>query len=171
MRRELRRRRADIPPATARSAALSAAIHLLRNRWLRQARHVAIYHGYGNELCTTPLLEMLLDSGRHVYVPRVVGEGRMRFYELRRGTALRRNRYGIAEPASHARRRGPRRMDLIVLPLLGFDAQGRRLGSGGGYYDRALAFPRAFRRPRFIGYAYAAQEVDDIPIEAWDIRL
>ncbi len=59
----------------------------------------------------------------------------------------------------------------MVLPVLGFDAQGRRLGNGGGYYDRALAAPRAARRPLLLGYAYAVQEVPEIPAEPWDVKL
>jgi len=58
--------------------------------------------------------------------------------------------------------------ELILTPLLAFDADGGRLGQGGGYYDRTFAaLPDAVR----IGFAYAGQRVDGLPIEAHDIRL
>ena len=60
---------------------------------------------------------------------------------------------------------------VVLLPLLGFDAAGRRLGNGGGYYDRALAGVRPGGRPLLLGYAYAAQELTEVPAEPWDVRL
>ena len=58
--------------------------------------------------------------------------------------------------------------DLILTPLLAFDADGGRLGQGGGYYDRTFgALPDAVR----VGFAYAGQAVENLPVEAHDIRL
>lgn len=82
---------------------------------------------------------------------------------------LARRRFGLWEP-QRGPRRAPRRLDAIVLPLLGFDSQGTRLGTGGGYYDRALARCRGVR-PLRIGYAYALQQCERLPREAWDIPL
>ncbi|MGH8446644.1 MAG: 5-formyltetrahydrofolate cyclo-ligase, partial [Solimonas sp.] len=62
-------------------------------------------------------------------------------------------------------------LDAILLPLLGFDAHGNRLGTGGGYYDRWLARPRVAQRPRYLGYAYALQQIERVPREPWDVRL
>jgi 5-formyltetrahydrofolate cyclo-ligase len=89
----------------------------------------------------------------------------MRFVAL--GPVLRDNRYGIAEPASGMR---AARLDLIVLPLVAFDAQGHRLGMGGGYYDRLLARTRR-GGPRRVGYAFSAQQADALPHEAHDAKL
>ncbi|TXH03953.1 MAG: 5-formyltetrahydrofolate cyclo-ligase [Nevskiaceae bacterium] len=172
MRRDLRRRRNAITPEDARKAALLAACHLAGSAWLRRAQHVAVYLDYGAELGTAPLIDALLRLGKHVYVPRIaVATRRMRFLRLTAETPLRTNAYGIAEPVGRPRERRARQMDVIVLPLLGFDGRGQRLGTGGGYYDRALAAPRPFRRPRLIGYGYALQQVDAVPAEPWDIRL
>ncbi|MGH8461711.1 MAG: 5-formyltetrahydrofolate cyclo-ligase [Stenotrophobium sp.] len=167
----MRQRRKSISSRDGRHAANAAARHFLRSGWLRRARHVALYLNHGSELGTAPLISLLRNLGIRVYAPKIGRDHSMRFLDLRIGTQLRRNLYGIAEPAGHRNARGIRRMDLVILPLLGFDAGGRRLGMGGGYYDRALSFARAFRRPRLIGYAYAAQEVSAIPAQAWDIHL
>ena len=60
------------------------------------------------------------------------------------------------------------------MPLLGFDAQGGRLGQGGGYYDSTFAFRRLrqhWKKPRLVGLAFACQQVQTLPHEAWDVRL
>lgn len=59
--------------------------------------------------------------------------------------------------------------DVILMPLLGFDRHGTRLGYGGGYYDRTLAALK--KRPRLIGFAFALQEIDTIPRDTHDVPL
>lgn len=171
LRQQLRRDRAAIDAATAHHAAESAARYLVSSLWIRRARHIAAYLDYGSELPTSALIEVLLGSGKQIYVPRIGASQRMQFFRLNARTPLRQNRYGITEPASARPARSLRRMDVVILPLLGFDHHGTRLGTGGGYYDRALAFPRAFRKPLLIGYGYACQNVKSIPRESWDISL
>jgi 5-formyltetrahydrofolate cyclo-ligase len=95
------------------------------------------------------------------------------FVGWRPGGELRRNRFGIGEP------RGPRlpwrRLDLVLLPLVAFDAGGGRLGMGGGFYDRTFAALRARRgqwqRPALVGLAHGFQRVAALPREAWDVPL
>lgn len=169
LRQQLRARRGAQTTAQRNQAARKAAQRALQLRVLREARKVAIYLACGSELSTAPLLRELLQRGCKVHVPKLCREG-MRFIAIRRNTALLRNHLGIREPARGARRH-PRKMDVILLPLVGFDAGGTRLGAGGGYYDRALAFPRSFRRPLRVGYAYAAQQVETLPCDPWDVRL
>ena len=168
LRKTLRQRRRALAPAQRHQAARRAATHLARAASGWDARHVAIYLALPDEIDTRPLLARLLRQGCALYVPQVARDGAMRFARLRPGAPLRRNRYGIAEPVAQAR---PARLDLIVLPLVAFDAAGRRLGMGGGYYDRLLARERAARRPLRVGYAFAAQEVATVPAAPHDIRL
>jgi 5-formyltetrahydrofolate cyclo-ligase len=171
LRRELRRKRSDISPEDAREAALAAACHLAGSAWLRRAQHIAVYLNYGSELGTTALLDILLREGKNVYVPRIGTERRMRFVEIKPTTPLRLNMLGIKEPAGRLRTRRVKQLDVIIVPLLGFDGTGQRLGNGGGYYDRALATPRPFRKPLLVGYGYEIQRTAMIPSERWDIRL
>ncbi|HUS23576.1 MAG TPA: 5-formyltetrahydrofolate cyclo-ligase [Candidatus Binatia bacterium] len=165
LRRELRLARSRIPPAQRRRAAQRAATHLARacRRW--GARRVAVYLSFGAELDTAPLVAALRQAGCALFVPRIVTGGAMRFVAL--GRLLRSNRFGIAEPPGGAR---AARLDAIVLPLVAFDDSGRRLGMGGGYYDRLLSGTRP-GRPRRVGYAYALQRVDAVPSEPHDARL
>jgi 5-formyltetrahydrofolate cyclo-ligase len=169
LRRQLRRLRSAIPKSARRHCQRRAALHLLRWRRLRQAREVAVYLSVRSELSTAALIELLLRRRRRLWVPLTGPGGSMRFAPLRRGARLRRDPLGLPRPLKARPLRSARGLDLVVLPLLGFDAQGRRLGNGGGYYDRALAAASA--RPLRVGYAYAAQEVAAVPAEPWDVRL
>lgn len=171
LRKQLRQLRKNIPPRIKNHAATRAAQQLSRRGWLRGVRHVALYLSHGTELDTAPLLHLLRQHRLQLYVPKIGVNHDMHFVQLRKDTVLRRNRYGIAEPSSPRRQRSLKHMDLVILPLLGFDAHGHRLGMGGGYYDRALAFVRCLGRPRLLGYAYAAQQVAEIPAQVWDICL
>ena len=171
LRKSLRRRRVAIGKPQRRHCERRAALQLLRWRRLRQARNIAVYVSARSELSTATLIARLLRQGRKLWAPATGHSAQMRFVPLRRGGKLRRSALGLQQPARARPYRGARRMDLILLPLLGFDAQGHRLGNGGGYYDRALATPRAGRRPLLVGYAYAAQEMAAIPAESWDVKL
>lgn len=168
-RRLLRLRRQALQPPQRLSAARRAARQAITLLRARRARHVALYLATASELSTAPLLRALLRQGTQVYVPRLV-RGNMVFVPITPHTPLRRNAHGIAEPVS-TRQRPWRRLDAILLPLLGFDDQGTRLGAGGGYYDRALARPPPFRRPLRVGYAYTVQHTPALPHDPWDVRL
>lgn len=169
LRQELRRRRIAIPQPARNRAAICAARKLAHHTWFRNARHLGIYLPAGSELSTWPLIVAAWASGRKTYVPRIGQHGQMQFVALRPGSPMRPNRHGIAEPCTRTRR-PPRQLDLLVIPLLGFAADGRRLGAGGGYYDRLLA--RCSRHhPHRIGYGFAAQQCEQIPTEDWDQRL
>lgn len=169
LRQVLRRVRSAIPAARRRHCQRQAALKLLRWRRLRQAREISVYLSVRSELSTALLIELLLRRRRRLWVPVAEAGGRMRFAPLHRGTKLRTGALRLPRPVRGRPLRTARGLDLVLLPLLAFDAQGRRLGNGGGYYDRALAGTAA--RPLRVGYAYAAQEVAAIPSEPWDARL
>ncbi|HVT35115.1 MAG TPA: 5-formyltetrahydrofolate cyclo-ligase [Nevskiaceae bacterium] len=171
MREQLRRRRAQLAPRERIKAAQRAASHLMKTRWMAQARHVAVYLAAGSELDTLVLIERLWRAGKRVYVPRVRAGGHLTFHTYTPCTPLRANAHGIAEPSDGTPRRQVRGMDLVIVPLTAFDPRGNRLGSGAGYYDRTLAARRSGSRPRLLGYAYALQEVPALPAEYWDVRL
>lgn len=171
LRRELRTRRLRLSAPQRRQAALRAARHALRVLRTLRAQRIAVYLDCGSELATAPLIAMLVARGAQLAIPRVTSPGVMHFEWWTDGAALRRNRHGIAEPRVRGRRVRRTELDAIVLPLVGFDRHGTRLGSGGGYYDRWLSRPRIAHRPRCLGYAYAIQQVEQIPHEPWDVKL
>jgi len=174
LRREVRAKRVALPVPEARPAARRA----IRRVWylpvMARANSVAMYLPAGSELDCTPLAIQAWARGRKVFLPVVTGT-RLRFAPFSPGTELRANRFGILEPAMHARHlRSARHLDVIVTPLVAFDQQGNRLGTGGGYYDRTLGFLKqrsCKRRPHLIGIAFEMQKLEVVPVEEWDVRL
>ncbi|QQR39709.1 5-formyltetrahydrofolate cyclo-ligase [Devosia rhizoryzae] len=128
---------------------------------------VAGYWRIRDELDCTPILVRLMDSGQAVVLPVVVGSEEpleMRVWEA--DAPLYEAGFGTMAPADHAPRAVP---DLVLMPLLGFDHSGTRLGYGGGYYDRTLAaLPR---KPLLVGLAFAAQELSHVPRQEHDLPL
>lgn len=171
LRRELRLRRVSIPGPARRRAACAAARHALRLVQALRARDVALYLPAGSELDTRPLLQGLWSRGCRCWVPQIGDRVPMRFLALAPQTALIAGRLGLQHPARTRPQCRRADLDLMFLPLVGFDARGYRLGQGGGYYDRWLARERPFRRPLRVGYAYALQAVPRLPIDPWDRRL
>lgn len=171
MRAELRAWRQRLPRSSRQAAARAVAQQFSRHRQLRHASRVAVFLSYGAELDTTPLIRVLHRHGTDVYVPALrPGDPRMRFTRLRPYTPLRRNHRGLRQPQTPRPLCTVEQLDLILVPLLAFDANGGRLGQGGGYYDRCFV-RRSAGHPRLIGLAYAGQHVEQVPVEAWDIRL
>lgn len=167
LRQSLRAQRRAIPAQQRRRAARALLRHWRRHRLLQRARRVALYQAMGSELDPALLMAMLQKRGVAVYLPRLERHHRLRFV---RGGQRARLRKGAPQPPAAAAR-PLRQMDVLLLPLLGFDALGQRLGQGGGYYDRALARLRGARRPLLVGLAFAAQQVSGIPAAAHDQRL
>jgi 5-formyltetrahydrofolate cyclo-ligase len=177
-RRRLRALRTALSPDERLAAERAIAAALRRLRVFRRGRRVAAYLAMPGEVNLAAAIEAALAAGCILYVPRVTNRRRatMAFVPLQRGTPLRANAYGIAEPAQAARERlPPLRLDVVLMPVVGFDRNGNRLGMGAGYYDRALGRlrerARPWRRPRLVGLAFACQEVEAIVPSRWDVPL
>lgn len=175
LRSTLRRRRAALSAAERQLAAQRIARHLVKTPWFRAAQRIAGYHAVGGELDAGPALLAALAAGKQVYLPVLAPDGRLWFQRWHPRMPMRRNRFGIPEPAAHPRHRlEARALDLVLTPLVGFDRAGNRLGMGGGFYDRTFAYQRLhrrWRRPPLIGLAYDFQEVNILASEPWDVPL
>lgn len=105
-----------------------------------------------------------------------VCKGHLLFLEYGPHTTLVKNKYNIDEPELACHNVVPTStIDVILMPLVGFDSKGNRLGMGGGYYDRTLAFTQVTQltqqKPILIGIAHDEQEVETLPFEPWDIPV
>jgi hypothetical protein len=91
------------------------------------------------------------------------------------GERFRPNRFRIPEPRIDARKqRKIWALDLILMPLVGFDDKGGRLGMGGGFYDRSLAYQarrKAWQKPVLLGLAHECQKVEKLAVASWDVPL
>ena len=148
MRRALRARRRAVSAGERRRAVRGFARHLPGALGVRRFRHFGVYQAGDGELDPLPALAHSRFGGSVLYLPALdrVHRGRMHFRLWRRGGRLKANRFGIGEPRRRERARAAWALDAILVPLVGFDDRGHRLGMGGGFYDRALA--DLARRPR-----------------------
>ena len=177
MRKELRARRRALSNQQQQSHSQSLARHFVASPLFLRCHSIALYLANDGELDPAPLAAEARRAGKKLYLPvlRARPNRALWFCEFRLGDPLYRNRFGIQEP--DIRRRPPRPpwgMDLILLPLVAFDAEGNRLGMGGGFYDRTFSFLRHrnhWRKPLLIGAAHECQQIGLIETRAWDIPL
>lgn len=171
MREELRRAR-----AAAHNAQKHTAGEALRDVFLCGAHpspHTlfSFYYPFGDEIDTLPLAAALAARGHALCLPCLEeGHDNIVFRSYKLGDPLRAGpKFGILQPLDEAPIVHPH---VLLMPLLGFDRHGNRMGLGGGYYDRTLAHYRATGQVRCgIGIAYAAQEVESIPVAPYDQKL
>lgn len=149
--------------------------HALRLAELRSARRIALYWPMDGEMDARPLLKRLRRMRKRCFLPLLSGLWHERLWFVPVGTRMRNNCFGIPEPVVPARARlRASEIDLVFVPLVGFDRRGNRIGMGGGFYDRTFAFLRvrgAWRHPKLIGLAHACQEVGRLDAAAWDVPL
>jgi 5-formyltetrahydrofolate cyclo-ligase len=177
LRLQLKRIRAALS-ARERGAATAAAVQRVRHLpQFRRARRVAAYVGSNGELDPMPLLELAADLNKQCFLPVLhpFRSGRLWFCRWRPGERLVPNRFGIPEPLPRSNGViATRHLELVIVPLLGFDRSCQRLGMGGGYYDRSFAFLHHLKhakRPFLLGFAHESQKVDSLQTQPWDIQL
>jgi len=177
LRRKLRHARRQLTPAQQRLAARRLYRQLAQHPRFRRAQHIALYLPNDGEIDPRLLLQAAQRRGKATYLPVLNPwpRTRMVFQRIEPGEQLRRNRFGILEPVIRTtRQRRVWALDLLLMPLVGFDGKGGRLGMGGGFYDRSLAY-RAMRKkshkPTLLGLAHECQRVDRLPLESWDVAL
>lgn len=173
IRQQIRQRRRALTPEQQTQFALQAADRMMAYTPVLLAQTVAVFLSFDGELDTRPLIDQLWRAGKRVYLPVLhpFSPGNLLFLHYHPSSDLVVNRLKIREPKLDVRDVLPlSRLDVLVTPLVAFDAAGQRLGMGGGFYDRTL---QNWRRHRLqpVGYAHDCQQVDALPTEQWDIPL
>lgn len=137
--------------------------------WPKVRQVVAGYAAIGDEIDPLPLLETFALEQARIALPCVVAKDQpLIFRSWTLDQALEPGAFGTREPsASHAELTP----SLVLVPLVGFDLKGRRLGYGGGFYDRTLEALKAQGPMTVVGLAYEAQRLNKVPAESHDVRL
>ena len=140
-------------------------------------RHIGFYFANDGELNPAPLIDAALQYHKQCYLPSIGANGILEFRLLpNQGNwreQLVRGRYGIYTAKPKQPKKRASELDLVFVPLVGFDSKKRRLGMGGGYYDRSFAYRnnRSWTHTKLIGLAHRCQQVDELPKDDWDIKL
>ncbi|WP_430538004.1 5-formyltetrahydrofolate cyclo-ligase [Agrilutibacter niabensis] len=172
LRVDLRARRRALPATHRIAAADALAGHLLALPFAPRSGYVAGYWAVDSEIALHSW-QLRLPSECVYCLPVLCDDQRLRFAPWRPGDALVSNRHGIPEPdVSASSLLDAESLSLVVLPLVGFDEHGNRLGMGGGWYDRSFAFRHERSAPpHLVGAAFALQQVPPMAAEPWDVRL
>ncbi|MDT9635642.1 MULTISPECIES: 5-formyltetrahydrofolate cyclo-ligase [Pseudomonas] len=177
LRRMLRKARRALTPSEQRQAAHGLYRQLAQHPLFRRAKHISLYLPTDGEIDPRLLLRAAQRRGKVTYLPVLSAWPRtkMVFQRVKPGETLLPNRFRILEPRVNARRqRKVWALDLVLLPLVGFDDAGGRLGMGGGFYDRSLAYlarRQGWRKPTLLGLAHECQKVDRLAQASWDVPL
>jgi 5-formyltetrahydrofolate cyclo-ligase len=150
-----------------------AAAIFSQQTFFKTAEHIACYLATPEEFDAALLIEMIWQAKKKCYLPVMQEDKTLGFVPYHYGDALRRNALQILEPAKPKRDIAPDALNVVITPLVAFDRNGDRLGTGGGYYDRTFAFlqERAANQVKLIGLGFALQEAKDIPVDPWDIKV
>ncbi|MGC6368425.1 5-formyltetrahydrofolate cyclo-ligase [Pseudomonas sp. K2I15] len=177
LRRMLRKARRALTPSEQRQAALGLYRQLAQHPLFRRAKHISLYLPTDGEIDPRLLLRAAQRRGKATYLPVLSAWPRtkMVFQRVRPGEKLGPNRFRILEPQVNvSRQRKVWALDLVLLPLVGFDDVGGRLGMGGGFYDRSLAYlarRKSWRKPTLLGLAHECQKVERLAQASWDVPL
>lgn len=175
LRQVMRRLRRALGQRQRQQAASALCRHLLGSAEFRYSRHIAFYLANDGEIDLQPLLHRAWAMGKHCYLPVLGLHKRLWFAPYGADTPLRPNQFHIPEPELQwSAMRRLNGIDLVLMPLVAFDMQGNRLGMGGGFYDRTLAYllqRKHWQKPRLIGTAHEFQQVKQLPSAPWDIPL
>jgi 5-formyltetrahydrofolate cyclo-ligase len=158
----------------------------LRSQWDRQINQALLEHtqqsrpatvaaflSFDGEPDLAPALAELDAGGTRLALPVVQelpGKSSITFHAWKPGDPLKPNRYGIAEPDGTDLVPVPE-LALVLVPLVGWDARGGRLGMGASFYDRLFQPFSGLQEPSRIGVAYELQKTEAIPCDPWDVRL
>lgn len=170
IRRSSLKKRRELSPAVRKEYSRIITERVLCHPFFQCADEVFCYVPFREEVDTTEILKAAWNSGKQVAVPRVLGEHRMEFYQIRSMEELETGYQGILEPKKACRLTDAAQTvrAVMLLPGAAFDRRGNRIGYGKGFYDRYLQ-----KNPEFykIGLAFSNQCVEIIPAEKRDVCM
>jgi 5-formyltetrahydrofolate cyclo-ligase len=169
LRSRIRAERAALDLSVCLEAAEKLAVNLLVLPEVLDARTVLSYQAMPEEIDPGPALERLRLLGVTIVFPRIEGPGILGLHVVEPDTVLLSGPFGLAEPPADAPTVEPSAVDVVLMPGVAFDSAGRRLGHGGGYFDRLI--PQLRGDCCLLGVAFDVQVVDEVPTEPHDARV
>ena len=177
LRKTLRNRRQQLSPHQQKTHSKQACQFLIESDLLKNIRRIAVFLSQDGELETKNLIKQLWKTpGLEVYLPALetLPDWHMGFSRYTPQSKLIPNQFNILEPDVELSNHIPgKELDLVIMPLVGFDNAGNRMGMGGGYYDRTFEFKhqQPQTKPLLVGWAHSCQRVDRLEKQPWDIPL
>ncbi len=176
LRKQLRQQRRSLDDDTQAHHSVLLSHHLSNSNIYKRSKRIAAYLAEDGEIDTEFLIYSAWKANKQIYLPVLSPfANRLYFAPYKPDEKMKLNRFQIAEPDVHPKHwLKPQQLDLILMPLVGFDSQGNRLGMGGGFYDRSLAFSRFQKqqhKPYLVGLAHQLQQVEQLPHETHDVPV
>ena len=172
----MRSKRRALSTREQQQHARQLAKSLSRCNLFRYSEKLAFYLANDGEIDTSPIITLAWNMGKEIYLP-VLSPLKNQLYFARYlpQSKMKSNRFGITEPDIHPSKwLTAQQLDVLFLPLVAFDKLGNRVGMGGGFYDRSLAYlsyRQHSKKPKLIGLAHEIQRYESIDREKWDIPL
>jgi len=175
LRNQLLQQRKSLSKSQQKQKSKQIALHLAHSSLFNNATNIAFYLSVNSE-ANPESVKTHSTSNKQFYLPVLADDEKqgLLFAPLNDDSQFKNNKFSIPEPvcAPNELIQGDQ-LDLVLMPLLGFDKKGNRLGMGGGFYDRCFAFKNIsnVEKPVLVGFAYDCQEVDTLKAEDWDVGL
>ena len=173
---EKRALRQALSPAIQHQHSQALRSQIIQEKTYRNAKTIGCYLTNDGEINPHLIIEHAWFLGKKVYLPILAPlKNQLYFAPYEISSKFKLNRFNIPEPiCKPSQWKTARQLDLLLVPLVAFDASGNRIGMGGGFYDRSLAHLKHrqfWKKPRLIGLAHECQKVDKLNVESWDIPL
>ena len=170
IRRSLLKRRRSLPEKVLKQVSREINTHLANEIQNRDLKKILLYQSIDNEPSIKETIELVWQKDIEVYIPKVISKEKMIINRLRKNSSHSKNKFGIKE-SNDSDTVALNEIDLAVLPLVGIDINGFRLGYGGGYYDRFFnQWSELSRKPFIIGTGYAFQILEVSFAEGHDLK-
>ena len=144
-------------------------LKLKESEYYKKSKNIFIYLGFGSEIDTMSYIQEFINEGKHIFIPRTdIKTKKMEAVEITSLEGLKENKYGILEPDDSKEEFYKNNLDLIILPGVAFDLVGKRIGYGGGYYDRYLE--NIDKKIMKVALIYDFQLLENVPAEEHDIK-
>lgn len=172
LRQDILKQRKKLTKTTIANNSAIISSYLAELPEFQNSQLIGAYLPLAGEIDTKAIISLCWELGKKCYIPKIKPNYQLQFCRYEKHTPLQLNSQGIAEPKS-AETVLPEQLDLVLVPVVVFDARGHRIGFGAGYYDRCFAFllHKTLNTPRLIGLAHSFQEVKTITPNVWDVPL